>query len=255
MYLYICKMSDNKVIYKCSKCAKIYKGKAPFEKHEASCKSTTTIKPPIKPTTVPRPVNAKMSPTPTMTMNSMPPVPPVPPTPQKMNENNYDINMTFGEGNKVHVDMKKQPAAKQPAAKQPAAKQPAAKQSGGGDEETDSDEESGEKVLKDLLRPKVSETYQEEIDKLENLIKMFKHLPISDDPTKKDNVIDQLKATITILMTQAQSLIKEMKQMSRRNSYYKNNIMLATFILDKCRMDAPETEEEFENMFGENEAS
>ena len=234
-------MSDNKVIYKCSKCAKIYKGKAPFEKHEASCKATTTIRPPIKPTTVPttvpRPVNAKMSPTPTMTMNSRPPVPP---TPQKMNENNYDINMTFGEGNKVHVDMKKQPPAKQQAS---------------ADEETDSDEESGEKVLKDLLRPKVSETYQEEIDKLENLIKMFKHLPISDDPTKKDNVIDQLKATITILMTQAQSLIKEMKQMSRRNSYYKNNIMLATFILDKCRMDAPETEEEFENMFGENEAS
>jgi len=234
MYIYKYKMSDNKVIYKCSKCAKIYKGKAPFMKHEASCKSKTN--------TVPVTLA-----TPTMTMNSPPPVPP---TPQKMNENNYDINMTFGEGNKVHVDMKKQPAAKQPAAKQPAAKQ-----SGGGDEETDSDEESGEKVLKDLLRPKVSETYQEEIDKLENLIKMFKHLPISDDPTKKDNVIDQLKATITILMTQAQSLIKEMKQMSRRNSYYKNNIMLATFILDKCRMDAPETEEEFENMFGENEAS
>jgi len=222
-------MTDNKVIYKCSKCAKIYKGKAPFEKHEASCKSKTN--------TVPVTLA-----TPNMTMNSPPPVPP---TPQKMNENNYDINMTFGEGNKVHVDMKKQPSAKQPSAKQPA----------GGDEETDSDEESGEKVLKDLLRPKVSETYQEEIDKLENLIKMFKHLPISDDPTKKDNVIDQLKATITILMTQAQSLIKEMKQMSRRNSYYKNNIMLATFILDKCRMDAPETEEEFENMFGENEAS
>lgn len=221
-------MTDNKVIYKCSKCAKIYKGKAPFMKHEASCKSKTN--------TVPVTLA-----TPTMTMNSKPKVPP---TPQKMNENNYDINMTFGEGNKVHVDMKKQPVAKQVAAKQ----------SGGGDEETDSDEESGEKVLKDLLRPKVSETYQEEIDKLENLIKMFKHLPISDDPTKKDNVIDQLKATITILMTQAQSLIKEMKQMSRRNSYYKNNIMLATFILDKCRMDAPETEEEFENMFGENEA-
>jgi chemotaxis protein histidine kinase CheA len=165
---------------------------------------------------------------------------PVPPTPQKMNENNYDINMTFGEGNKVHVDMKKQPAAKQQAS---------------ADEETDSDEESGEKVLKDLLRPKVSETYQIEIDKLENLIKMFKHLPISEDPAKKDHAIEQLKATITILMTQAQSLIKEMKQMSRRNSYYKNNIMLATFILDKCRMDAPETEEDFENMFGENESN
>ena len=222
MYLYNCKMSNNKVIYKCSKCAKIYKGKAPFEKHEASCKAKTN--------TVPVTLA-----TPTMTMNS---TPPVPPTPQKMNENNYDINMTFGEGNKVHVDMKKQPAAKQPAA---------------ADEETDSDEESGEKVLKDLLRPKVSETYQIEIDKLENLIKMFKHLPISEDPAKKDHAIEQLKATITILMTQAQSLIKEMKQMSRRNSYYKNNIMLATFILDKCRMDAPETEEDFENMFGEGE--
>jgi hypothetical protein len=182
-----------------------------------------------------------------MTMNSKPLVPPTPP---KMNENNYDINMTFGEGNKVHVDMKKQSAGAT-GATGAGAKQPTVTV----DEETDSDEESGEKVLKDLLRPKVSETYQEEIDKLENLIKMFKHLPISDDPTKKDNVIDQLKATITILMTQAQSLIKEMKQMSRRNSYYKNNIMLATFILDKCRMDAPETEEEFENMFGENEAS
>ena len=238
MYLYNYKMSDNKVIYKCSNCEKIYKGKVPFEKHESSCKSKTTI----KPTTVPRPVNsntsinAKMSPMPTMTMNSMPQVPP---TPQKMNENNYDINMTFGEGNKVHVDMKKQPAAKQQAS---------------ADEETDSDEESGEKVLKDLLRPKVSETYQIEIDKLENLIKMFKHLPISEDPAKKDHAIEQLKATITILMTQAQSLIKEMKQKSRRNSYYKNNIMLATFILDKCRMDAPETEEDFENMFGEGEA-
>lgn len=224
MYLYNCKMSNNKVIYKCSKCAKIYKGKAPFEKHEASCKAKTN--------TVPVTLA-----TPTMTMNS---TPPVPPTPQKMNENNYDINMTFGEGNKVHVDMKKQPPAKQQAS---------------ADEETDSDEESGEKVLKDLLRPKVSETYQIEIDKLENLIKMFKHLPISEDPAKKDHAIEQLKATITILMTQAQSLIKEMKQMSRRNSYYKNNIMLATFILDKCRMDAPETEEDFENMFGENESN
>lgn len=222
MYLYNCKMSNNKVIYKCSKCAKIYKGKTPFEKHEASCKAKTN--------TVPVTLA-----TPTMTMNS---TPPVPPTPQKMNENNYDINMTFGEGNKVHVDMKKQPPAKQQAS---------------ADEETDSDEESGEKVLKDLLRPKVSETYQIEIDKLENLIKMFKHLPISEDPAKKDHAIEQLKATITILMTQAQSLIKEMKQMSRRNSYYKNNIMLATFILDKCRMDAPETEEDFENMFGEGE--
>ena len=221
-------MSDNnKVIYKCPKCSKIYKGKAAFNKHVASCKFQESSAPihtiPISSNI---PVTAPTSSNPLSSGH----------LDQKPNENNYDINMTFGEGNKVHVDMKKQPSPKV----------------SGGDEETDSDEESGEAVLKDLLRPKVSESYQEEIDKLENLIKMFKHLPISDDPSKKDHVIDQLKATITILMTQAQSLIKEMKQMSRRNSYYKNNIMLATFILDKCRMDAPETEEEFENMFGEN---
>jgi hypothetical protein len=232
-------MPDNKIIYKCPKCSKIYKGKTAFNKHVTSCKSKESSAP-IQ--TIPISSNIPV----TAPTNSNPSIPTPTPSSQKPTENNYDINMTFGEGNKVHVDMKKQPTTGRPSVGRQAA--------GGGssDEETDSDEESGETVLKDLLRPKVSETYQEEIDKLENLIKMFKHLPVSDDPSKKDHVIDQLKATITILMTQAQSLIKEMKQMSRRNSYYKNNIMLATFILDKCRMDAPETEEEFENMFGEN---
>jgi hypothetical protein len=229
-------MTDNKVVYKCSNCSKLYKGKAPFKKHELSCKSkendiASNISVP-SPGPVPS-TNSSFGNAASKSSN---------PPNQKENANNYDINMTFGEGNKVHVDMKKQSSARAAGVRAKV------------EDETDSDEESGEKVLKELIRPKVSETYQEEIDKLENLIKMFKHLPISDDPAKKDNVIDQLKATITILMTQAQSLIKEMKQMSRRNSYYKNNIMLATFILDKCRMDAPETEEEFENMFGETEA-
>jgi len=150
---------------------------------------------------------------------------------QKVNENTYDVNMTFVEGNKVKVDIKKQPQQVQASS------------------DSDSDEESGEKVLKDILRPKVSNTYQDEIDKLENLINMFKTLPISDDPNKKDHTIEQLKKTVAILMTQSRNLIKEMKQMSRRNSYYRNNIMLAAFILDNCRKDVPETDEEFENMF------
>ena len=141
--------------------------------------------------------------------------------------------MTFVEGNKVQVDIKKQ---SQPQSVEVSS-------------DSDSDEESGEKVLKDILRPKVSNTYQDEIDKLENLINMFKTLPISDDPNKKDHTIEQLKKTVAILMTQSRNLIKEMKQMSRRNSYYRNNIMLAAFILDNCRKDVPETDEEFENMF------
>jgi hypothetical protein len=81
------------------------------------------------------------------------------------------------------------------------------------------------------------------------MVKMIKTFPISEDPAKKDQVIDQLKNTLAILMTQSQNLIKEMQQMSRRNSYFKNNIILAAFILDKCRKDVPETEEEFDNMF------
>ena len=137
-------------------------------------------------------------------------------------EDNYDVNMTFLDDNQVKVEVKKQ----------------------FGDEDEDGDE-----VLKEILKPKISNSYQEEIDKLDDMIKMIKTFPISDDPEKKDQVIDQLKNTLAILMTQSQNLIKEMQQMSRRNSYFKNNIILAAFILDKCRKDVPETEEEFDNMF------
>ena len=78
---------------------------------------------------------------------------------------------------------------------------------------------------------------------------MFKTLPIPEKQESKDLTINQLKNIIAILMTQSQNLIKEMKQMSRRNSYFKNNIMLASFVLDKCRKEVPETDEDFENMF------
>ena len=95
----------------------------------------------------------------------------------------------------------------------------------------------------------MSESYQDEIDKLEDLIKMFKDFPVPEKPENKDATIDQLKNIISIMMSQSQNLIKEMQAMSKRNSYYKNNIMLAAFVLDKCRKDVPEDEEEFDNMF------
>ena len=137
-------------------------------------------------------------------------------------ENNYDVNMTFLDDNQVKVEVKKQ---------------------------FSEDDEDGDEVLKEILKPKISNSYQEEIDKLDDMVKMIKTFPISEDPAKKDQVIDQLKNTLAILMTQSQNLIKEMQQMSRRNSYFKNNIILAAFILDKCRKDVPETEEEFNDMF------
>ena len=236
-------MTDNKIIHKCSKCSKTYKGVASLQKHQAKCQVESSAVPPSM-------TNATIATNATNKINIKPlvvnapkqpdVVPKInPPHPSHMvKENNYDINMTFGKDNKVQVEVKKQPTMKYDVTSDSGS-------------ETESDDETGEKVLKDILRPKVSPTYQAEIDKLENLIGMFKTLPISSDPARKDYTIEQLKATVTILMTQSQSLIKEMKQMSRRNSYYKNNIMLAAFILDRCRMEVPETDEEFENMFSE----
>ena len=235
-------MTDNKVIHPCSKCSKIYKNNASLQKHMEKCTVetiTATPAPASKPTTsaLPKQATALPKPTTATTATSLPkqatPIAVTAGHTPKVNENTYDVNMTFVEGNKVQVDIKKQPQ----------------QQSVEVSSDSDSDEESGEKVLKDILRPKVSNTYQDEIDKLENLINMFKTLPISDDPNKKDHTIEQLKKTVAILMTQSRNLIKEMKQMSRRNSYYRNNIMLSAFILDNCRKDVPETDEEFENMF------
>ena len=231
-------MTDNKVIHACSKCSKIYKNIASLQKHMDKCTVET-----VTATSVPAPASqpkqasttASQSKPATTTTTALPkqstPIAVTANNSQRVNENTYDVNMTFVEGNQVQVDIKKQPQQVQVSS------------------DSDSDEESGEKVLKDILRPKVSNTYQDEIDKLENLINMFKTLPISDDPNKKDHTIEQLKKTVTILMTQSRNLIKEMKQMSRRNSYYRNNIMLSAFILDNCRKDVPETDEEFENMF------
>jgi|UniRef100_A0A6C0CIY4 hypothetical protein len=180
---------ENKIINQCKKCDKKYKSKTSLEKHEKKCKANDSK--------------------PSITIEET-----------EKKENNYDVNMTFLEGNKVAVEVTKQ-----------------------------DDDEDGEQVLKEILKPKVSPSYQQEIDKLQDLIEMFKTLPIPEKAESKDLTISQLKNIIAILMTQSQNLIKEMKQMSRRNSYFKNNIMLASFVLDKCRREVPESEEEFENMF------
>jgi len=182
---------ENKIINQCKKCDKKYKSKTSLEKHEKKCDI------PVQSPNISKEESVKK-------------------------DNNYDVNMTFLEGNKVAVEVKKQ---------------------------SENEEEDGEQVLKEILKPKVSPSYQEEIDKLQDLIEMFKTLPIPEKQESKDLTINQLKNIIAILMTQSQKLIKEMKQMSRRNSYFKNNIMLASFVLDKCRKEVPETDEDFENMF------
>ena len=190
---------ENKIIYKCGECTKKYKSQSGLDKHSRKCKSE-----------VKSPVTAQESESGNSVNNN------------SMKENNYDVNMTFLENNKVKVELKKQ---------------------------YEDASEEGEKVLKDMLKPTVSESYQDEIDKLEDLISMFKDFPVPEDPNDKDSTITHLKNVISILMSQSQNLIKEMQSMSKRNSYYKNNIMLAAFVLDKCRKEIPESDEEFDNMF------
>ncbi len=136
--------------------------------------------------------------------------------------NNYDVSMTFLEGQRVKVEMKKQAKDGQ---------------------------EDGEQILKEILKPKISESYQDEIDKLSGLINMVTEFVIPSEEPDKDRMIDQLKNTMMVMMIQARNLIKEMKKMTYRNNYLKNNVMLAAFVLDRCRKDVPETEEEFEELF------
>lgn len=136
--------------------------------------------------------------------------------------NNYDVSMTFLEGQRVKVEMKKQAKEGQ---------------------------EDGEQILKEILKPKISESYQDEIDKLSGLINMVTEFVIPSTEPDKDRMIDQLKNTMMVMMIQARNLIKEMKKMTYRNNYLKNNVMLAAFVLDRCRKDVPESEEEFEELF------
>jgi len=192
-------MAENKIIHQCSNCSKTYKSKKTLEKHQDNCKEKSEIS------------NKKESETTETSENS-----------GKTTENNYDVNMTFEEDDKVEIEIKKKLIE---------------------------DAEGGEEVLKGIVKPKISNSYQEEIDKLEKMVKMIQKFPVSNDPAKKDQTIAQLKNTINVLLIQSKNLIKEMQTMSRRNSYFKNNIILAAFILDKCRKDVPETEQEFQNMF------
>jgi len=136
--------------------------------------------------------------------------------------NNYDVSMTFLEGQRVKVEMKKQAKEGEP---------------------------DGEQILKEILKPKISESYQDEIDKLSGLITMVTEFVIPSTEPDKDRMIDQLKNTMMVMLIQARNLIKEMKKMTYRNNYLKNNVMLAAFVLDRCRKDVPETEEEFEELF------
>ena len=136
-------MTNNKIIHQCRKCSKTYKTPASLKKHADKCKEIESVTP-VSPTSS----TASFS---TAQPNT---------EEQKNQENNYDVNMTFLEGNKVEVEVKKQPNEGE-------------------------DKQDGEKVLKEILKPKISPSYQDEIDKLESLVKVIKSLPISDDPEKK----------------------------------------------------------------------
>jgi hypothetical protein len=238
-------MTNNTVIHKCSNCPKIYKNLASLKKHMDLCvpnvavaaagsgeasmpqnNNTSSVTNGTNGTNGTNDIISQMKAAIASASSSGQ-------TSHSVNNKNYDINLKFGEGQKVQVDVKKHEDVHLSDA----------------DDDEDTNQDGNE--LKELLRPKVSPSYQEEIDKLENLIDIFKNMPISNDPEKKDKTITQLKNTLAVVMTQAQSLIKEMKMMAHRNSYYKNNIMLSAYLLDRCRHEVPDDEEDFENMFND----
>tara|TARA_B100001059_G_scaffold81079_1_gene78998 strand:- start:998 stop:1639 length:642 start_codon:yes stop_codon:yes gene_type:complete len=162
-------------------------------------------------------------------------------------EINYDVNMTMNNNNKVKVEVKSQ---SHNSIKTEENDTDSSDDTDVKNKEYDKFEgDDGTEVLKNFLKPKVSPTYQQEIDKLEQLVSMIRRIPISDDIEKRAHVIGQLKDTLTIVLNQSKELINEMKKMSRRNSYLKNNISLAAFLLDKCKQDVPETDEEFDEMY------
>ena len=209
-------MENNIVSHKCPICSRTYKNTASLSKHAVKCAEAMSLlakKNEILPQVHIPPVGNVQGTTDQENNNSGSTHAP---------GNNYDISMSFLEGNRIQVEVKKQSV---------------------------DGVEDGEQVLREILKPKISESYQDEIDKLEDLIKMVKVFAIPSDDNDKDRMIDQLKNTIAVMMIQAKNLINEMKQMSFRNNYYKNNIMLASYVLDKCRKDVPGSEEEFEQMF------
>lgn len=172
-------------------------------------------------------------------------------------EINYDVNMTMNNNNKVKVEVKSQSQSQ--SYNSIKSEDNDIDNDTENDTENDTDDKNkeydkfegddGTEVLKNFLKPKVSPSYQQEIDKLEQLVSMIRRIPISDDVEKRAHVIGQLKDTLTIVLNQSKELINEMKKMSRRNSYLKNNISLAAFLLDKCKQDVPETDEEFDEMY------
>lgn len=262
-------MTNNTIIHKCSTCPKTYKNVASLKKHMDACgtKAVGAVNATTQPTNtssnglndIISQMKAVIASTQSCTTDatlpssqashasSASPASQSSQSSQKINNKNYDINMTIGKGNKIQIDVKKQHETKNDDVR--------VSDDSGDDSSDDNDEDSNTNIdgseLKEILRPKVSPTYQDEIDKLENLIDLFKHMHVSNDPAKKDITITQLKNTLAVLMTQSQSLIKEMKVMAHRNCYYKNNIMLSAYLLDRCRHEVPDDEEEFEIMFND----
>jgi hypothetical protein len=221
---------ETKPIHKCLKCDKSYKSLNTLNKHMLSCVANKTTTNQTKDRTNKNKIlknNIQVTDTSdnmngTDTSSQSDPQSDEDDNSNEKTKNNYDVSMTFLEGQRVKVEMKKQ---------------------------ANEGEEDGEQILKEILKPKISESYQDEIDKLSGLINMVTEFVIPSKEPDKDKMIDQLKNTMMVCMIQARNLIKEMKKMTYRNNYLKNNVMLAAFVLDRCRKDVPETEEEFEELF------
>tara|TARA_B110000967_G_scaffold136443_1_gene139265 strand:+ start:1650 stop:2312 length:663 start_codon:yes stop_codon:yes gene_type:complete len=98
-------------------------------------------------------------------------------------------------------------------------------------------EVTDDETLDEMLRPRVSETYQREITNLKNLIKHIGDLNIPSGDEERVTTIIMLKTTSDMLLKQSLKLMEEMEQIAKKNSFLKNNMMMASFLLEKCRTD------------------
>ena len=226
----------SKMIHACTNCNKTYKNRGTFEKHIQKCSPS----PMMNNTDIPmncEDINSDSDSDSDSDDNI---------TNGKGNvEKSYNINMYF---NKKDVDVevtdvdtnevveKSTHALKKPLDKP----KPSIEEK---NEDTIDDE-----TLDEMLRPRVSESYQREINNLKSLIKHMGELNIPIDENDQVTTIAMLRSTNEMLLKQSLKLMEEMEQIAMKNSFLKNNAMMAAFFLEKCKTNEQffETVKEYE---------
>ena len=221
----------SKMIHACTNCNKTYKNRGTFEKHIQKCSPSPMMNNTDMPMNC-EDINSDSDSDSDSDDNI---------TNGKGNvEKSYNINMYF---NKKDVDVevtdvdtnevveKSTHALKKPLDKP----KPSIEEK---NEDTIDDE-----TLDEMLRPRVSESYQREINNLKSLIKHMGELNIPIDENDQVTTIAMLRSTNEMLLKQSLKLMEEMEQIAMKNSFLKNNEQFFETVKeyeekDRCKAEA-----------------